>query len=75
MAQRMNPHQNNSFVNLTRLPLLYKKSGAMLPVLVDSMTGRQSDIDLKNSLDYLQLSLQEIQAIVGFYYPNTNFPK
>ena len=31
-------------------------------VVVDPMTGRQSDIDLKNSLDYLQLSLQEIQV-------------
>ena len=40
MAQWMNLYWNDSFINLTRLPLLFKKSGAILLVLVDLMAGR-----------------------------------
>ena len=42
MAQWMNLHQNDSFVNQTRLPLLCEKSGAILLVLVGLMTGSQT---------------------------------
>ena len=55
MAQWINLHWNNIFVNRTRLPLLCEKSGAILLVLVGLMAawqaGRQSDEireDLKN---------------------------
>ena len=40
MAQWINLHRNNIFVNRTRLPLLYEKSGAILLVLVGLMAGR-----------------------------------
>ena len=43
MAQWINLHWNNSFVNWTRLPLLCKKSGAILLVLVGPTAGWQSD--------------------------------
>ena len=60
------------------IPLLYKKSEAMLPVLVDLMTGQQSDIDLKFSgllaTSYHCKKYKYINSTVGFYYPNTNFP-
>ena len=51
----MNLHQNNSFVNRTRLPLLCEKSGAILLVLVGLMAdgSLQSDeilVDFKNFL-------------------------
>ena len=39
MAQWMNLHRNNSFVNWTQLPLLCEKSGAILLVLVGLMAG------------------------------------
>ena len=55
VAQWINLHQNNIFVNRTRLPLLCEKSGAILLVLVGLtaawQAGRQSDEireDLKN---------------------------
>ena len=51
MAQWINLHLNNSFVNGTRLPLLCEKSGAILLVLVGLTAGWQSDEireDLKN---------------------------
>ena len=40
MVQWMNLHQNNIFVNWTRLPLLCEKSGAILLVLVGLIAGR-----------------------------------
>ena len=40
MAQWINLHRNNSSINRTRLPLLCKKSGAILLVLVGLMAGR-----------------------------------
>ena len=43
MAQWINLHRNNIFVNQTRLPLLHEKSGAILLVLVGLTAGRQSD--------------------------------
>ena len=47
MAQWINLHRNNIFINLTRLPLLCEKSGAILLVLVGLtaawQAGRQSD--------------------------------
>ena len=42
MAQWINLNRNNSFVNQTRLPLLCKKSGAILLVLVGLTAGRQA---------------------------------
>ena len=55
MAQWINLHRNNIFVDWTQLPLLCEKSGAILLVLVGLMAawqaGRQSDEirqDLKN---------------------------
>ena len=55
MAQWMNLHRNNSFVNWTRLPLLCEKIGATLLMLVGLtaawQSGKQSDEireDLKN---------------------------
>ena len=43
MAQWMNLHPNNSFINWTQLPLLCEKFVAILLVLVGLMAGRQSD--------------------------------
>ena len=43
MAQWMNIHRNNSFVNWIQLPLLCEKYGAIFLVLVGIMAGRQSD--------------------------------
>ena len=51
MAQWINLHRNNIFVNWTRLPLLCEKSGAILLVLVGltaawqagRQAGQQSD--------------------------------
>ena len=54
MVQWINLHQNNSFVNWRRLPLLCENSGAILLVLVGITAGRQSDeilIGLKFSID------------------------
>ena len=42
MAQWMNLHWNNSFVNRTQLPLLCEKFGAILLVLVSLTAGRQT---------------------------------
>ena len=42
MAQWINLHRNNIFVNWTRLPLLYEKSEAILLVLVGLMAAWQS---------------------------------
>ena len=52
MAQWMNLHQNNTFVNWMRLPLLCETSGAILLVLVHGSYGKPSDkilVDLKFS--------------------------
>ena len=53
----MNLHQNNSFVNRKRLPLLCEKFGAILLVLVGLMAaGRQSDeilVDLEFSMNHI----------------------
>ena len=43
MAQWMNLHRNNNFVNQMRLPLLCEKSGAILLVLVGLTVDWQSD--------------------------------
>ena len=43
MAQWMNLHRNNSFINWTWLPLLCERFGAILLVLVGLMAVRQSD--------------------------------
>ena len=43
MAQWMNLHKNNGFINWMQLPLLCEKSGAILLVLVGIMAGQQSD--------------------------------
>ena len=40
MAQLMNFHWNNGFINQTQLPLLCEKSGAILLVLVGLTAGR-----------------------------------
>ena len=55
VAQWINLHRNNVFVDWTRLPLLCEKSGAIVLVLVgliaDWQASRQSDKireDLKN---------------------------
>ena len=60
MAQWVNLHQNNSFINWMRLPLLCEKSGAILLVLVGLMAGRQAGRqsdkireDLKSSTDHI----------------------
>ena len=43
MAQWMNLHQNNSFINRTQLPLFYEISEAIHLVLVGLTTGRQAN--------------------------------
>ena len=48
MAQWMNLHQNNSFVNWTRLTLLCEKFGAILLVLVGLMAGDKIVVDFEN---------------------------
>ena len=45
MAQWMNLHQSNSFVNQMQLPLLCEKSGAILLVLVGLISVRQAGPD------------------------------
>ena len=50
MAQWINLHWNNSFVNWTRLPLLCEKFGAIRLVLVGLMAGslvRRSSVDFE----------------------------
>ena len=42
MAQWINLHQNNSFVNWMQLPLLCENFGAILLVLVGVTAGRQA---------------------------------
>ena len=47
MAQWMNVLQNNSFINLMRLPLLFEKTGALAKVepglTADWQAGQQAD--------------------------------
>ena len=43
MAQWINLHWNNIFVNRTQLPLLCEKPGAILLVLVGLMAVQQAD--------------------------------
>ena len=50
MAQWINLHQNNRFINWTQLPLLCERSGDILLVLVGLTAGWQSEeilVDLK----------------------------
>ena len=58
MAQWINLHRNNSFVNGTRLLLLCEKSGAILLVLVGLtaawQAGRQSD-EIKEDLKTFEI--------------------
>ena len=61
MAQWMNLHQNNIFVNRMQLPLLCEKSGAILLVLVGLMAGRQA---IRRNADRFENFLQI--ASVGF---------
>ena len=52
MAQWLNLHRNNTFVNWMQLPLLCETSGAILLVLVHGSYGKPSDkilVDLKFS--------------------------
>ena len=42
MAQWINLHRNNIFINWMQLPLLCEKSGAILLVLVGLTAGRQA---------------------------------
>ena len=42
MTQWINVLQNNSFVNLTQLPLLYEKTGALAIVEPGLTAGRQA---------------------------------
>ena len=81
MAQWMNLHQNNSFINRTRLPLLCEKSRAILLVLVGLtagwQSGRQSDkilVDLKNFIFSWFTSVGFLRRLtkVQCYYSVTN---
>ena len=47
MAQWINLHRNNIFVNWTQLPLLCEKSGAILLVLVGLMAAWQAGSQTK----------------------------
>ena len=53
MAQQINLHRNNIFVNCTRLSLLCEKSGAILLVLVGLTVAWSDEIreDLEFSTD------------------------
>ena len=55
VAQWINLHRNNIFINRTRLPLLCEKSGAILLVLVGLtaawQAGRQSD-EIREVLEF-----------------------
>ena len=62
MAQWMNLHRNNSFVNWMQLPLLCEKSGAILLVLVGLTAGQQLNeilVDFEN----LEFSIDRIIRI------------
>ena len=73
----MNLQRNSSLVNRTRFPLLCKKSGAILLVLVGLTAGRQSDeilVDFKifKSLVIVLLGFSQSLTKVQFYYSVTN---
>ena len=70
MAQWINLHRNNIFINRMRLPLLCEKSGAILLVLVGLTAGRQSDkivVDLK----FLKFSTDHIIRIFTAFNEGT----
>ena len=62
MAQWMNLHWNNSFVNRMELASLCEKSGAILLVLVGLTTGKQSDEILVDE-NFLKFSTDDIVRI------------
>ena len=55
MAQWMNLHRNNSFVNWTRLPLLCEKSGVILLVLMGLTAGSPGRQSGRQSEKYWQI--------------------
>ena len=60
MAQWINLHRNNIFVNWTRLPLLCENSGPILLVLVGLMAAWQSGRQLDEIREDLESSTDRI---------------
>ena len=54
MAQWINLHRNNVFVNRTRLPLLCENSGAILLVLVGLMAAWQAGSPVNRQSDEIR---------------------
>ena len=80
MVQWIDLHRNNSFVNRTQLPMLCKKSGVMLLVLVGFMTGRPAIRrntgrfeNFKNSLWIASVGFSRLSTKVQCYYSVTNY--
>ena len=63
MAQRMNLHRNNRFVNWMRLPLSCEKSEDILLVLVGLMASWQSD----RQSDEILVDLKIIKILYGLH--------
>ena len=68
MAQWINLNRNDSFVNRMRLPLLCKKSGAILLVLVGltagRQTGRPNTVRFENFLNCLSIAMSGFSRIL-----------
>ena len=75
MAQWINLHWNNIFVNWTRLPLLCEKSGAILLVLVGLMAawqaGRQALWQSDEIREDLESSIDRIVRNFMAFYEGT----
>ena len=55
MAQWINLHRNNGFVNGMRLPLLCEKSGAILLVLVGLTAGPLAPDEIREDLKNFEI--------------------
>ena len=63
MAQWINVYQNNSFINLSQLHLLCKKSGAIHLVQLGLMTGCQVD-EMQINFDFLKFAIDFLIYLV-----------
>ena len=63
MAQWINLHQNNLYVNWTRLPLLCEKSGAILLVLVGLTAAWQAGSPADRQSDEIREVLKNFEIL------------
>ena len=71
VAQWINLHRNNIFINWTRLPLLCEKSGTILLALVDLTAGRQAVRRNKGRFEILESSTDRIVRNFTAFYEGT----